>query len=243
MRVFQPSNAQKASLGPALDSLMGIVNPVPRTLEFNASNNRPVLAQAAWSDTMDAGIVLEVEQNSIFGALNSLIPFTIALFLVSLLAIGFVISISARRVFRPLATLADITRRFSDGDFNQRAEVRSKDEIGLLAQSFNQMAEDLNNLYRSLEQKVEDRTRQIRTAAEVAQKITSTTNIEEILNRTVQLIVEQFSFYQATIFMLDRAGKVALLHASHGPASKEMLARGHRLEVGSASHHGLGVRK
>jgi GAF domain-containing protein/HAMP domain-containing protein len=235
LNIFQPSTAQNAGLSSTLDGLMGASNPTPHALEFNSSSGRPVLAQAAWSDTMHTGIVFEIPQDTIFGALNSLIPFTLALFLVSLLAMGVVISIGTRRVFRPLVTLADITRRFSEGDFEQRAEVHNKDEIGLLAQSFNQMAEDLNNLYRSLEQKVEERTRQIRTAAEVAQKITSTTNIEEIINRTVQLIVEQFSFYQASIFMVDRGGKVAILHGSYGPAAKEMLARGHRLEVGSAS--------
>ena len=231
--VFQPSNAQNVSLSSALDTLMGNGSPAPLALEFNSSNDRPVLAQAAWSNTMHAGIVLEIQQDAIFGPLNSLIPFTIAIFLISLIAMGLVIFIGTARVFRPLAKLAEITRRFSDGDFSQRADIHSKDEIGLLAQSFNQMAEDLNNLYRSLEQKVEDRTRQVRTAAEVALRITSTRNIDEILNRTVQLIVEQFDFYEASIFMLDRNGKIAILRGSSGPVAAEMLARGRRLEVGS----------
>jgi GAF domain-containing protein/HAMP domain-containing protein len=235
LNIFQPSAVQSATLSTTLDGLMGTNSPVPIALEFNSSNGHPVLAQAAWSDTMHSGIVLDIQEDTLFGALNSLIPFTIGIFLISLLAIGIVISIGTTRVFRPLAKLTDITRRFSEGDFSQRAEVKSKDEIGLLSQSFNQMAEDLNNLYRSLEQKVEERSRQIRTAAEVAQRITSTTNIEEILNRTVQLIVEQFNYYQASIYMVDRSGKVAILHGSYGPAAKEMLAKGHRLDLGSAS--------
>ncbi|MGE5073588.1 MAG: GAF domain-containing protein, partial [Anaerolineae bacterium] len=135
----------------------------------------------------------------------------------------------------PLAQLAQITNRFAAGDFTQRAEAQSRDEIGMLAQSFNQMAEELSTLYRSLEQKVDERTRQIHTAAEVAQRITSTAKLDELLNRTVQLIVDQFAFYQASIFMIDQRGRYAVLQAAHGPAAREMLSRGHRLEVGSAS--------
>ena len=174
-------------------------------------------------------------KSRIFGPLNSLIPFTIVLFVVTLLAMGLVLYLGARRVFSPLANLTDITHRFANGDFSQRADVRSKDEIGMLGQSFNQMAEDLSTLYRSLERKVEERTRQIHTAAEVAQRITSTANLDELLNWTVQLIVDQFSFYQASIFMLDQRGRFAVLQASYGPAAQEMLARGHRLETGSTS--------
>ena len=57
---------------------------------------------------------------------------------------GIVLYLGARRVFSPLARLADITHHFAEGDFSQRAEVQSKDEIGMLAQSFNRMAEDLS---------------------------------------------------------------------------------------------------
>ena len=232
---FQPPADQDATLTSALNSLMSVANPRPRLLEFNISKGHSALAQVAWSDALHSGLALQVEQNAIYGPLNGLIPFGLALFLLLILGMGIVFSTGAARVFRPLVALTDLAHRFSEGDFSQRAEVGRKDEVGSLAKSFNLMAEDLTALYRSLEEKVEERTRQIRTAAEVAQKITSSTNIEEILNRTVQLIVEQFGFYQANAFMLDRAGKVAMLHASYGPASKEMLAHEHRLGVGSAS--------
>src|SRR5574341_698733 len=235
LTAFQPSDSQNAGLGRVLDEMMSDALGAPRSLEFNARDGQPVLAQAKWLTFMKTGVVLELPQRQVVGQLNTLIPFTIAIFLISLLAMAGVIWLGTNRVFRPLVSLAEITQRYSEGDFGQRAEVRSQDEIGLLATSFNRMAEDLNELYRSLEQKVEERTRQIRTAAEVAQRITSTSNLDELLNRTVQLIVEQFSFYQASIFMLDRSAKFALLHASYGPAAKEMLARGHRLEIGSAS--------
>ena len=104
-----------------------------------------------------------------------------------------------------------------------------------LADSFNHMAEELTGLYRSLEQKVEERTRQIRTAAEVAQRATSSTNLDELLNRTVELIVEQFGFYHAAIYLVDRAGKYAALRSACSPAAHALLESGYQLEIGSTS--------
>ena len=88
---------------------------------------------------------------------------------------------------------------------------------------------------RSLEQKVEERTRQIRTAAEVAQNITTISNLDEMLDKTVELLVQQFNFYQASIFLLDRGGKHVDFKAGFGAATKGMADKKYRLEVGSAA--------
>ncbi len=229
------SSTQQLLIKNALDRAKNKTDGVPESVQFTDDSGAAAFGQAAWLDSIHTGILYEIHEQAIFGSLNSLVPFTLALFVISIGATAMLLAFGASRVFSPLAKLAEITRRFADGDFSQRAEFRSKDEIGMLAQSFNQMAEDLSDLYRSLEEKVDERTRQIHTAAEVAQRITSTVNLDELLNRTVQLIVDQFSFYQASIFMLDPRGRYAVLQASYGPAAKEMLARGHRLEVGSAS--------
>jgi GAF domain-containing protein len=131
--------------------------------------------------------------------------------------------------------LTGITRRFAEGDLNQRAMVKNRDEIGLLSHSFNQMADELNNLYNSLAQKVEERTRQIRTAAEVAKGMTASSNLSDLMNTTTRLIVERFEYYHSAIFLLDRAGKYAVIRAAYSPVAQELLERGHSLEVGSAS--------
>ncbi len=89
--------------------------------------------------------------------------------------------------------------------------------------------------YRSLEQKVDERTRQIYTAAEVAQNITTLSNVDEMLDKTVELIVQQFGYYQASVFMMDRSGKNIEFKTGFGSATKDLDEMNYRLEVGSSS--------
>lgn len=207
----------------------------PTTVKYVNENGVPVIAQAIWLEELKTGMVLEVPDATVFGHLNSLIPFTIAVFFGAFIAMGTIIIWSANQVVRPILSLADTTSRFAQGYWQERASVQSKDEVGILASSFNRMAEQLSEMYRSLQEQVAERTRQIRTAAEVAQGITTSFNLDELLQNTVRLIVERFGFYHAGIFLIDSSGTRASLRAAHGPSAEEMLRRGHQLEVGSDS--------
>jgi GAF domain-containing protein/HAMP domain-containing protein len=230
-----PSSSQNSQLASAFDSMRNTGNATPQSLQFNNNKNSPVLAQAAWIPSMNAGLVLEIQQDLVFSQLNSLGYFTAILVVILLLAMAFVVWLGTRIVFRPLQVLTEITSKFAAGDFNARAEIKSQNEIGLLADSFNHMAGELTELYRSLEQKVDERTRQIRTAAEVAQRATSATNLDELLNRTVELIVQQFGYYHAAIYLVDRSGKYAVIRAAYSPAAHALLESKYQLEVGSVS--------
>ncbi|MCI8538355.1 MAG: HAMP domain-containing histidine kinase [Oscillospiraceae bacterium] len=57
----------------------------------------------------------------------------------------------AQYLTRPIRRLADVTRRFADGDYELRAPVTSRDEIGGLTQDFNAMAERLEQKILELE--------------------------------------------------------------------------------------------
>ena len=46
------------------------------------------------------------------------------------------------------------------------------------------------------------------------------------------MVSERFGFYHAGIFLLDSAGRYAVLQAASSPGGQRMLARGHRLQVG-----------
>ena len=65
---------------------------------------------------------------------------TLLLALLSAIALAFLLS---RRLSNPLAVLAEGTQAVARGDFSRRAPVTSRDELGILTQSFNSMTEQL----------------------------------------------------------------------------------------------------
>jgi len=65
---------------------------------------------------------------------------TLLLALFSAIALAFLLS---RRLSKPLAVLAESTQAVARGDFSRRARVTSRDELGILTQSFNSMTQQL----------------------------------------------------------------------------------------------------
>lgn len=70
----------------------------------------------------------------------------------------------ARRITEPLKTLVEGTHRISKGDFSQTIPVRSEDEVGGLARSFNEMIRDLLET----RQRMEDANRKLVQAEKLA---------------------------------------------------------------------------
>jgi len=79
------------------------------------------------------------------------------------------------------------------------------------------------------------RAMQLRTAAEVARHATGILDLETLLTQTVELIRQRFELYYAGIFLVDETGQWAVLRAGTGDAGRQMLAAGHKLEVGGSS--------
>ncbi len=95
-----------------------------------------------------------------------------------LLSLAAVLAVLVRRgVLRPVRELVEGTRKVAQGDLGFRIPERSQDEVGELAASFNRMTEaleitqaELKGLVDTLEQRVEDRTRELReTQAQLIQ--------------------------------------------------------------------------
>ncbi|NJN80518.1 MAG: GAF domain-containing protein [Anaerolineales bacterium] len=180
-------------------------------------------------------VLLEINSTELNAQITSLTLFTVLVVVVTLAILFFLLHIGAKRISQPLQSLVNIARKFADGDWTQRASVAKDDEFGDLAISFNHMADQLGSVYQSLEKKVDERARQIRTAAEVAQSVTTIPNLDEMLNKTTELLVQEFGFYQASVFITDRGGKYVDYKTGFGPATKELINKQYRLEVGSAS--------
>ena len=78
--------------------------------------------------------------------------------IILLFAVGLGFAMS-QTISRPIRTLTTATERFGLGEFDNRALVHAQDEIGLLARTFNTMAEKIRSYMRQLEEEVEVRRR------------------------------------------------------------------------------------
>lgn len=83
--------------------------------------------------------------------------------LVSLAFIGTVLLVHlfSIMVVHPVSRLRKGLQSMGEGNFDVRLPVTSKDELGELAAGFNHMAADLQDIYKTLEQRVEEKTRSV----------------------------------------------------------------------------------
>jgi len=110
-----------------------------------------------------------------------------------LIGLGLLIAILAgtllaRRMLVPIEALRVGARRLGAGDFSQRIDVRTKDELEELADQFNSMAGQLGQTYSDLEAKVVERTRdlaqsvgELKVLEEVGRAVSSSLDLNAVL--------------------------------------------------------------
>ena len=69
---------------------------------------------------------------------------------------GILIFFIIRSITKPLSTLVSSSKKISEGDLTEKIDVRSKDEIGQLGTSFNEMSESLRDVIQAVQTSVEN---------------------------------------------------------------------------------------
>ena len=69
-----------------------------------------------------------------------------------LLVVIFASVLAMRHVLSPLKELTEAAQRMTEGDYSQRIPARSKDELGVLAENFNHMADAVEREQRNLQE-------------------------------------------------------------------------------------------
>jgi GAF domain-containing protein/HAMP domain-containing protein len=202
------------------------------TLEYTSTDGVDVLGAYQWLPELNIAVVVELSQDQAFSGLGELALFTGGVILLATVLIALLVPIVTRRSLQPLGMLTDFAERVAGGDLQHRVTLDRKDEIGRLAQSFNYMTNELAQFYSSLEARVLQRTKEIRLAAEMARDVATSQDVNQLMQETLRLISDRFTYYHIGIYLLDETKRNAILRAATSEGGKRMLNREHSLGVG-----------
>jgi len=153
-------------------------------------------------------------------------------FLLVLLALGVVVPVlvtayGVRHITNPIQELIRASEQVTAGQFKQRIDVKTGDEIETLADQFNLMSAELDDSYSSLEKKIADRTRELAIVNAILSVASQSLDIQEILAQALNETVEQMDFQAGAAFRLTADSAATQMVAQRGfePASAVDLVR------------------
>ncbi|HEY3325537.1 MAG TPA: histidine kinase [Novimethylophilus sp.] len=143
--------------------------------------------------------------------LSSLRTLQVGLLVLALLGTFVLIGLMYLVVVRPIHTLRDGMLRMREEDFSVRLPQESTDELGELAKGFNGMAGHLQQLYVTLEQQIQEKTRileerrdELKTLYDIIALLNRTQNQEDMCREFLGKLVEKYGAEGGMIRLVDK---------------------------------------
>jgi len=159
---------------------------------------------------------------------------SIGLIILSLLALWYFTG----QLVRPISELTKVANAITGGNLNAIAEIKSPNETGILATAFNAMTSQLRGTLSTLENRVAERTRNLELAGEVGRAISQVRALDVMLTDAAELIRKQFDLYYVQVYLADPSQTNLILQSGTGAVGAELIGRGHRLPLNTASING-----
>lgn len=164
------------------------------------------------------GLVIEEPWSEIIETSRPYNRLMLGLLLLGVLVPVAVVALGVRRITRPLGTLTSAAKEVAAGNFDQRIEARTGDELETLAQQFNAMAEELQASYATLEQRVADRTKELATLNAIATVVSQSLELEEVMEAALERTLAAMALEAGAAFRIEEASLVLVAHRGFSAA-------------------------
>lgn len=181
---------------------------------------KDVLAFVPLSNVRWGVVVRQSEEEAMAPAnklYQNLIFYGLGLVIVALL---FVV-VTTHDVGNRIRILTVAARRIASGDLTSPVATLGKDEVGILAQTFDDMRDKLRNSYGNLEQK----TKELTSLLSVSEILTSTLDLPGLLDAVVTKAVELISSADSGVLLLEKTNHERLIVQSAVGLDKEAISQ------------------
>ena len=136
------------------------------------------------SKTVGAAVLVQSIDDVVSGV-NSVRIRYIIIYLVSLAIVVILFWLIINRILSPLKALQEGTEAISEGDLNKRVEVRGRDELASLGNSFNEMAQKLEDVDRIRSEFVSNASHELKTPLNSMKILTESILYEDNVEESV----------------------------------------------------------
>jgi two-component system, NtrC family, sensor kinase len=164
LRRFRTGAIKSLTSLPQVKEALGSVSGTGSKTGRNFSGERVL---SAWATVGPVGwkVFIEQPESEVFAPLRGKIWRT-ALLLAAFMGAAILLSVLlARRLVRPIRRMQLAAKAIGAGAYDERIELKRRDELGGLAEALNGMAASLQELITGLESKVAERTRELEIAS------------------------------------------------------------------------------
>jgi len=123
---------------------------------YNDYAGIPVLGVWHWLPEFNWGVVTEIDRSEAYRAVYNLNTLGVVLLFGIALPIMFFAYVVGKKLSNPIVELTEATEKMAEGDLTQRVNIEREDELGVLATSFNTMANTLDYKTREIEKSERD---------------------------------------------------------------------------------------
>jgi len=166
-------------------------------------SGRQVVAAWRYLPELRWGMVVKMDADEVFAPIYQQRKTLLQALLALVLLAGAIAFYFGRKMVAPLMAFALTANEIAQGDLGKRVAETGADEVGALGRAFNRMTENLQALYRTLEDRVTERTRELHVTNEQLQN-----EINERKQIEAQLM-ESLLALQATNKALDEFTYIA----------------------------------
>jgi len=182
--------------------------------------DRDIVASFSPVPGTDWGLVGEETWAELTSAGRGYQGFLSVLLVLGVLLPALVTAFGVRRITKPISELIGAAQEVAAGDFSQTITAETGDEIEVLAEQFNLMAAHLKESYARLEQRVEDRTRELAGLNALAATVSQSLHLADILDKALEETLRLMGTEAGGIYLLDKETGVLSIAAQRGFSSK-----------------------
>jgi signal transduction histidine kinase/CheY-like chemotaxis protein len=174
LSVFNSSDSQIKATAKYLQQKFGNFQKIKdrQKLNFQGQGGLQFVRVTPWQDRygLDWLVVTTIPESDFMAQINANTRTSILLCLGALILATILGLFTSRWIVKPILKLKTASQAIANGELDRTVEVKSINEIEALARSFNLMAAQLKNSFTELEDRVEERTVELKAAKESADK-------------------------------------------------------------------------